>query len=648
MRKLVALTVLALPLAGWAEVRAPAIPRLLKSEELKIAIQPDDLNRQYGALQEMQLEVLEYSKRGPVRHLRGNTGIVLPAGIANLKPGDSGSEVLQRFKDVLLAKGTEALVVTRNDERSGARSLRLSQEIQGIPVVQGFVGVNFDDSTRQVTEFAAFFIPDRGLNKSPVISTSEAEKLVAGAIHQTSKSEVKFDVEIIGGTHLAYFADSGKSAPADLVWVVQVQVAEGEQWAYYVDAISGLVVARMLETQFLTRRVYNANNTQPTIPSGLPVQMTLAQIANDLQANTAYTNIDVADTKLRLRFSLPSSNFPSSTKQVIKYGMTVPNALHKLIGNDDFVIYSKTLPAAISPTQIADITYHEYAHGVAFRTFPMGTDLWNHEGGALHEGFGDIAAATIQIAVAGTPSGASWRFAEGWWNGTTKALRSLANPTGDAYPEAAMNWYPLRGWGESAKWMNSGILTHAYYLSLHGGPNSSWLEPHIPDFLVPPLSITDASAEPIARQIFVAAFDSIALGANPTFFQMKASAMDAANTTYGPVARDSVKKAFEAVGVGYQCSAEPPEPNPTLFDLQCNGRFSVNWPDVASADRYIVMVAPQLYGWGFSEVTTDGDINHCMTQVASPSMLRMVACNSCGCSDWSDTEYMPFWPGQCP
>jgi hypothetical protein len=135
---------------------------------------------------------------------------------------------------------------------------------------------------------------------------------------------------------------------------------------------------------------------------------------------------------------------------------------------------------------------------------------------------------------------------------------------------------------------------------------------------------------------------------DPTFFRLKAAAMGQANTMYGTAARTATKKAFEAVGVGYQCSSEPAVPNPTLEDLQCDGRFVVSWPDVAGADRYIVMVAPQLYGWSFAQVTTDGDLNHCMTQVANPSMLRMVACNSCGCSNWSSTEYMPVSPGPCP
>jgi hypothetical protein len=134
-------------------------PRLLDSRDLPIEVEQEVLQRQFDVLQAMQLDTLTYSLHGPVSHINGDTGVALPSDVGSLKEGDSAAEILQLFKDVLLATGDETLTVTRNS----FRNLRFSQSIRGTPVIGGGVAIDYDDVTKRATSLAANFIPDRGL-----------------------------------------------------------------------------------------------------------------------------------------------------------------------------------------------------------------------------------------------------------------------------------------------------------------------------------------------------------------------------------------------------------------------------------------------------------------------------------------------------
>lgn len=217
-----------------------AAPRLLRAQDLPIEVEQETLQRQYNALQAMRLDSVEYSRLGSVKRIAGDTGVVLPPRARNLKAGDSGSDVLQLFKDVLLAGSTESLRVIRHDEvgfnpNPSIRSLRLSQEIRGIPVINSFVGINYDDATRRMSKFVARFIPDRGLDQVPKISAKRAERLIPGVI--------------VAETYLACYYGPDVPTPPRLVWVVRAQDAGAMHWAYYVNAITGLLIERGPVTQ---------------------------------------------------------------------------------------------------------------------------------------------------------------------------------------------------------------------------------------------------------------------------------------------------------------------------------------------------------------------------------------------------------------
>lgn len=130
----------------------------------------------------------------------------------------------------------------------------------------------------------------------------------------------------------------------------------------------------------------------------------------------------------------------------------------------------------------------------------------------------------------------------------------------------------------------------------------------------------------------------------PSFIKLRIAATQAAVTQYGQAEQDSVKQAFDAVGIGYQCTAAPTSyPNYAVEDFLCAGRFNVTWPAMSRVNRYIAQTTPVNVAWTFALTTTDGDVTQCFTQVGSPSYYRMRACNNCGCGPWSPNYYMAYW-----
>ena len=227
-----------LPVAARAAECLPdclcTMPRLLDAQELAVAVDPAALQRQYDALRAMRLEDIQYSPHGPVQIVSGDTGVVLPAEVANLKEGDLAAGILVLFKDLLLANGNEALTVTRHDVLyARTRQLRFSESIVGIPVINGGVGIAYDERTKRVSSLAANFVPDRELPRTPKISAVQAERLVPG--------------EVTDRAYLGYYLRCCGRRRPNLVWAIGAWTEKmGEM--FYVDAITGVIVDRVQTT----------------------------------------------------------------------------------------------------------------------------------------------------------------------------------------------------------------------------------------------------------------------------------------------------------------------------------------------------------------------------------------------------------------
>lgn len=231
-------------LAAYSSSALPdCTPTQLDPPESPISVDPAARQRQSDALRAMSVESVQYSLRGPIEELRGNTGIVLPADIVKRKEGKSADDILPLFADILLASGTESLTVQEHrDQFDSERVLMLTQSIQGIPVLHGVLAIVYDTATRRVTKVIANFVPDRGLPRIPLLSAKQAEQVVPRTLAIVEKIDAS-GVAVMDGTYLGYYADKYSPEPVQLVWIVQV----GGSWEheeFYVDALTGIVAYR--------------------------------------------------------------------------------------------------------------------------------------------------------------------------------------------------------------------------------------------------------------------------------------------------------------------------------------------------------------------------------------------------------------------
>jgi hypothetical protein len=206
------------------------VAKLLEAGSLPVRVDEKLLRRQYDVLQGMTLESVQYSPQGPIKRIKGETGLVLPAYVTQLKEGDAADFILPILRDVLLANGSESLVVHQVREQGRfEKGLLLKESIGGIRVIGSLVAIKFDPKSMRVSYVGARFVPDRELVLTPEITSTEAEKQVPGEIMQPSYLGI-------------YVKCCGPTRPR-LVWVVSSWTYRMSE-VFYVDALTGVLVDR--------------------------------------------------------------------------------------------------------------------------------------------------------------------------------------------------------------------------------------------------------------------------------------------------------------------------------------------------------------------------------------------------------------------
>jgi hypothetical protein len=235
-------------LALWASLAMAdqGPPVLRQPEDLTVAVDAALLKKQFDALAAMPSVQVAYSIRGPVVSIFGETGVVLPASVRELKQGDSARIILDTFRDVLLATGSETFTVTQNwliD--SNRRALHAEESILGRPVVNGRLMLEIDESTGQVRRLETNFLPDRDLPRDARMSAERASQLVTQAL-EVSTDAKPGTAQGQGTPALAYFGSWPKSERGQLVWTVPMhyECPTGIQQdeAVFIDAIDGTIV----------------------------------------------------------------------------------------------------------------------------------------------------------------------------------------------------------------------------------------------------------------------------------------------------------------------------------------------------------------------------------------------------------------------
>jgi hypothetical protein len=214
-------------------------PKLLLVSGLPLEIDQAALQLQYDALSGMDLARIEYSPLGPVESLEGWTGWVVPPDLGERDECEPADDLLAVIGALLLATGTESLLVGREKAAlSNRRSRMFVQSIRGIPVIHGLVGVEYDVSTLAVTRLVANFLPDRGLPESPKLTAQQAERALPDGWTPGPHLDPE-SVDVPQGTHLSYFSPVRTHQPL-LVWAIPVSVGGMPEWAY-VNAVTGRV-----------------------------------------------------------------------------------------------------------------------------------------------------------------------------------------------------------------------------------------------------------------------------------------------------------------------------------------------------------------------------------------------------------------------
>jgi hypothetical protein len=274
-------------------------PVVRRATDVALPVDAETLDRQYRALSSMPSVEVVYSALGPVRSLNGTTGIVLSRSTRDLKEGQGAPEVVDKFKDVLLAAGSETLKVRLNRVSAIGRTIRMDQFINGIPVLYGTVSLGIDDATGLVNGLGATFLPDRGLPRQPKISAEDAVKRVEQLLVErgiASAGSVRAETPT-----LAYTGNHPKSTRGHLVWAVPAtytsQTAGTRDGIFWLDAIDGTLVGQDAMAKDAALNVDTANfntsliNSDTNLPSALTMLFVHPGSSTDQLAMNAYNNL---------------------------------------------------------------------------------------------------------------------------------------------------------------------------------------------------------------------------------------------------------------------------------------------------------------------------------------------------------------------
>jgi hypothetical protein len=100
-------------------------------------------------------------------------------------------------------------------------------------------------------------------------------------------------------------------------------------------------------------------------------------------------------------------------------------------------------------------------------------------------------------------------------------------------------------------------------------------------------------------------------------------------------------------GHGASCAGDATKPLLVVTRLGCSNSFRLSWPRIAGAAQYHVIRAPVDLGWAFARTVGAGYVHQCTTRVDAPNLVKMRACDGCGCGEWSEVQVMDP-RGDCP
>lgn len=599
-------------------------PALQTSTEATRAYDLATREAQHRALLAMPQIDAEYGSYGRLRKVEGRTGIYLPA-VKALRQGDRAADLFKRLSGLLMASGSESLVV----QVSGRTPLGngyfafADQVINGIPVIDARVNVVISDDG-EIQTINSLFVPQGGARSSPDLSAQAAKTQLQQQLADTQTS-----VAIQTDGSLAFWTNDGEEKVPRLLWMFEgVYTKDGasQLLRFGVDASTGDVRTTQPLSSHLNRTAYtNRYRTDLVTPQSSALLWTEGNPnSNEPQALSMY-NLVVHP----IQTWWPGGHaFAYDRVGVVANYAYTRDAWH-IIGTDN----KSYIFAGDTRAFDDDVIAHEYGHGmyVYVGNKPAGFapyDDWY----AGNEFYGDLSAVITDIRRFGVRD-ASWQISD---------LRSWKNGS-----PAFIDWYPERLFANplSPAYSNSTIYGYAVYLMINGGVHRragvATIGGTIPTINVPAQSWLHIQ-KAMSHGLYLLALHNERFSA----LKYKARTIEAATLTFGSASGVpfTVERAWTAVGVGYNCSGAPTVPQATVQTWYCRGTHDITWNSIPNAKYHGQIVA---YPWAWDSLQAqdviDGTNTSCRQNVSTYSRFRMRACNACGCSNWTPDAWMEYW-----
>lgn len=588
---------------------------------------------QYRALAALPAADVTYGRFGRLREVKGATGIFVP-GAEKLKAGDRADVLLQKVKPMLMASGTDSLVVrsTGNVPSGDERFYNTTPVIDGVPVIDAQVNFLVDQSG-QITLINSLFVPKGAASSRPYVSLHQARLKLQEHLGGLAD---KGSLQLGAGGSLGFWTDGGTLEAPRLVWLIDASYSQNKEFSagkYVVDATSGEILFSRGGAHGLNRTVYSNNylsvltappasrlmwtegNPNPQYPAALNIYNRVIYPIDAWSGRNAY-----AYNVLGL---------------VANWGSPTGDGAWAIFGQDQkpYLFFSD------KRSSDDDAIAHEYGHPLFFWSTsnsvePPRERRWD-EFFIGNEFWGDLSAVTTKTHRFGV-NASSWEISD---------LRSWSNPQSRGV--LFNDWYPHRffAWPLDPARSNSTIFGYAVYLMVNGGQHrragATALQGPISSIQVPAAPYDDIRAV-LVRGLFDIGVSQLPFTAQN--FANRTTNVAAALYGSGSTVHNAVKNAWIAVGINKDCSVPPSTPLVNITPQYCKGRHDITWSWTPSVKYHgQAVTANRAWDSDYTVDVVDGTNATCKQDVLTYTRYRMRACNACGCSAWSVDQYMEYW-----
>lgn len=481
----------------------------------------------------------------------------------------------------------------RTDEL-GITHIRTIQQFRGVDIYGAEATVHLDGSRERFT--GTFYRPDRNMKTTPSVSAAYAVQKVINDVRvetvyrQLSLKEQKILDYSSPLVSLAIYPASEDKYR--LAWAVIIRPNFIEEWKYFIDAASGVVIHKFNSTCSdgpETGQAYDLNNVLQTIStyleSGTYYLMNISEpMFNEATGEGVILTLDANNTStsdLDYRYITSSNNtWPQKNAvsahnnaalayryflntlgrnsingqggdiiSLVNVSEDDGSSMENAFWNGKAVFYGNGGTSFYSLAGALDVTAHELGHGVISNTANL---EYYGQSGAINESYADIFGSMVDRN--------DWRIGEDITKTSyspSGALRDMADPHNGGTSLSQPYWQPKSvsemytgSEDNGGVHTNSGIVNHAFYLYA--------------------TAVTKEKAELI---FYKALTDYLTM--TSTFIDLRIAVIQAATDVYGASSTEvtRAKEAFTSVGIQEEQQVEKIQD----YDVNAGQEYLLNY-----------------------------------------------------------------------